>query len=50
MGFVYRYVWVLKALWIVLSETIHIFKKLRKTNIFGMPPKILPYSYVQSAL
>ena len=42
MGFVYRVVRVLKALWIVLSETINILRKLHKTNIFGMPPKILP--------
>ena len=42
MGFVYRVVWVLKALWIVLSETINILRKLHKTRIFGMPPKILP--------
>ena len=42
MGFVYRVVWVLKALWIILSETINILRKLHKTNIFGMPPKILP--------
>ena len=41
MGFVYRVVWVLKALWIFLSETI-LFFLLHKTNIFGMPPKILP--------
>ena len=37
---VYRVVWVLKALWIVLSETINISRKLHKTNIFGMPPKM----------
>ena len=42
MGFVYRVVWVLKALWSVLSETINILRKLHKTNIIGMPPKILP--------
>ena len=39
MGFVYRVVWVLKALWIILSETIKILRKLHKANIFGMPPK-----------
>ena len=39
MRFVYRVVWVLKkALWIVLSQTINILRKLHKTNIFGMPP------------
>ena len=26
----------------VLSETIDNLRKLHKTNIFGMPPKILP--------
>ena len=44
--FGYRVAWVLKALRIILSETINILRKLHKTNIFGMPPKILPYSYV----
>ena len=38
MGFVYRVVRVLEALWIVLSETIKVLRKLHKTNIFGMPP------------
>ena len=42
MGFVYGVLWILKALWIVLSQTIHIFEKIEKYNIFGMPPKILP--------
>ena len=42
MGFVYRFLRVLKALWIILSETIKILRKLHKTNIFGMPPKMLP--------
>ena len=42
MGFVYRVVWVLKALWIFLSVTINFLRKLHKTNIFGMPPKSLP--------
>ena len=42
MGFVYRVVWVLKALWIILSETIHILRKLHLIFFFGMPPKILP--------
>ena len=49
MGFVYRVVWVLKALWIILSETINILRKLHKTNIFRMPPKILPYSLMYIA-
>ena len=39
MGIVYRVVWVLKALWISLSETINFLRKLHKTNISGMPPK-----------
>ena len=42
MGFVYRVVWVIKALWIFLSETINFLRKLHKTNNFGMPPIILP--------
>ena len=42
MGFVYRVVWFLKVLWIFLSETNNFLRKLHKTNIFGMPPKILP--------
>ena len=41
MGFVYRVVRILKSLWILLSETIHFLRKLHKTNIFGMPTKIL---------
>ena len=50
MGFVYRVVWVLKALWIVLSETINILKKsAKKTNIFRMPPKMLPYRFMYIA-
>ena len=39
MGSVYRVIWVLKALWIFLSETINFLRKVHKTNIFGMPPK-----------
>ena len=39
MGFIYRVVWVLKALWIFLSETIKFLRKLHRTNIFGMPRK-----------
>ena len=27
MAFVYRVLWILKALWIALSETIHILRK-----------------------
>ena len=42
MGFAYRAVWVLKALWIFLSETINFLRKLNTANIFWMPPKILP--------
>ena len=40
MGFVYRVLWILKALWIVLSETINILRNLHKkkrTYSFGMP-------------
>ena len=32
IGFVYIVVWVLRALWILLSETINILRKLHKTN------------------
>ena len=35
----YRVVWVLKALWTFLSETINFLRKLHKTNIFGLPRK-----------
>ena len=41
MGFAYSVVRVL-ALWIFLSETNNFLRKLHKTNIFGMPSKILP--------
>ena len=37
MGFVYRVLWNLKALWIVWFETIYILMNLQNTNIFGMP-------------
>ena len=30
MDFVYRVLWILKALWIILSETINILKKIAK--------------------
>ena len=39
MGFVYRVVLALEALWIILSETINILRKLHKTNIFGDAPE-----------
>ena len=40
MGFVYKGLWILKALWIILSETIHILGKLQqKINFSGYPPK-----------
>ena len=44
-GFVYRALWILKALWIVLSKTINILRKLQQQqkNIFGKPPRIVPY-------
>ena len=38
MGFVYRVVWGLKALWIILSETIDFLRKLHKT-LLGCPRK-----------
>ena len=34
-----RVLWVLKALWIVLSETINILRNLHKANILGMSRK-----------
>ena len=33
---------IVKALWIVLTETIDILRKFQKTKIYGMPPKMLP--------
>ena len=30
IGFVYRVLWILKAMWIILSETINILRKLKK--------------------
>ena len=41
MGFVYRILLALKALWIVLSEPISILRKLHKTNYIqdAPPPK-----------
>ena len=43
MGFVYSGLWIVKSLWIILSETINIWRKLqKKEDIFGMPLKILP--------
>ena len=37
MGFVYRVLWVVKALWIVLSETINILRNLQKQTFLGCP-------------
>ena len=37
IGFVYRVVWVLKALWIFLSETINFLRKLHKLTVSGCP-------------
>ena len=37
MAFVYRVLWILKALWIVLSETIHILRKLKNITFWGCP-------------
>ena len=44
MGSVYIVLWILKALWIVLSETMNILRKLQKklTKILGMLPQIWP--------
>ena len=40
MGFVYRLLWILEALWIVLPETINNLRKLHtKNNILGYPWK-----------
>ena len=47
MNFVYRVLWILKAVWIVLSETINILRNLPPPpKKRGMPPIILPYIYV----
>ena len=42
MGYVYRVLWILKALWIVLAETINILKNVQWNDIFAKPKKILP--------
>ena len=41
MGYVYidRVLWILKALWIVLSETINILRNLKKEN-GGCPQEV----------
>ena len=41
MGIVYRVLWVLKSLWIILSETISILRKLqqKKLTFLGCPRK-----------
>ena len=39
MGFVYRVLWILKALWIDLPETINILRKLQENKISGCPRK-----------
>ena len=39
MGFVYRVVWVLKAQWIFLSETINFWENCIKLTFLGCPPK-----------
>ena len=39
MGFVYRFWWILKSLWIILSEIINILRKKRK-KIFEIPLRI----------
>ena len=42
--FISRVSGILKALWIILSETINILTNFNnKNNIFWMPPRILPY-------
>ena len=41
MGFVYRVLWIPKALWIVLSEAISILRNLQKhKHILGCPPLV----------
>ena len=43
MGSDYRVLWILKALGIILSETINILRKLQQqNNFFWMPLNILP--------
>ena len=36
MGFLYIILWIVQALWIILSETINIFRKLQKYNILPL--------------
>ena len=43
MDFVYRGLWILKALWIFLSETINILRKLQKQKQIQDARKILPW-------
>ena len=37
MGFINRFLWILKALWIDLSETMNILWNLQKLTFFGCP-------------
>ena len=39
MAFVYRVVWVLKALWIFMSETINFLRNGMKLTLLGCPQK-----------
>ena len=46
MGFVYRVLWFLMSLWIVLSETITILRKLHEVKIFGIPIFLTRVMYI----
>ena len=50
MGFVYRVLWILKALWIVLSETVNILRNLQKTKYFRAPKNFTIGVYVHTSL
>ena len=43
MDFIHIVLWILKSLWIVLSENHQYFEQIaQKNKIFGMPLKNLP--------
>ena len=54
ISFVYTVIWIINALWISLSETINILKKLKEktttTTIFWDAPENVNIGYVHSSL
>ena len=48
MGFVYNYgvLWILRALWIILSKTINILRKLQKKNFWDAPDIFNMFMYI----